>query len=135
MGDITPGITNELVVDVTPEITARHLGSGSAAVLATPYMISLMEKASQEMVAPLLPPEQSTVGVLVNVRHLAATPLGMQVRIRSELVAVDGRRLTFKVEAFDAVDKCGEGTHERMIIDIARFEDRLRRKKEAAGQT
>jgi len=130
MGEIRVGLTNERRVTVTNAITAPHIGSGSVAVLATPYMIGLMEQTSHEMVAPLLPPEQSTVGVLVHVRHLAATPLGMEVRIHSELLAVDGRRLTFKVEAFDAVEKVGEGTHERMIIDLARFLDRLERKSE-----
>jgi fluoroacetyl-CoA thioesterase len=130
MSAIRVGLTNERTVTVTNAITAPHIGSGSVAVLATPYMIGLMEQTSHEMVAPLLPPEQSTVGMLVHVRHLAATPMGMDVHIHSELVAIDGRRLTFKVEAFDAVEKVGEGTHERMIIDLARFLDRLKRKSE-----
>ncbi len=132
MGEIAPGIGKEKTVTVTEDMTAKHLGSGTVAVLATPYMIALMENTSHQAVAPYLPEGQTTVGVLVNVRHLAATPLGMTVRIRTELVAVDGRKLTFQVEAYDAVDKCGEGTHERMIIDLARFEDRLNRKRSAA---
>lgn len=98
--------------------------------LATPYMIALMERASQQLAAAYLPEGQSTVGVLVNVRHLAATPQGMEVRIHSELTAVDGRKLTFKVEAYDAAEKIGEGTHERFIIDLARFQEQLKRKTE-----
>ena len=131
MSELTPGLVKEIVTMVDERMTAAHLGSGTVAVLATPYMITLMESASLEAVAPYLAPGQSTVGVAVNIRHLAATPLGMEVRVRSELVTVDGRRLTFKVEAFDTVDKVGEGTHERVIIDVARFEERLRQKKQA----
>ena len=127
---IVPGIKNEKRVPVTEEYTAKHLGSGSVQVLATPAMIALMERTSHEAVEPLLAQEQTTVGVLVAVRHLAATPLGMEVRIRSELVAVDGRKLTFAVEAFDVAEKVGEGTHERYVIDLARFEERLQRKRE-----
>jgi predicted thioesterase len=133
MANIVPGLTNDIVVTVSEGMTASHLGSGSVAVLATPYMIALMESVSQQMVQPYLDANQTTVGVLVNVRHLAATPLGMTVHITSELVAVDGRRLTFKVEAHDAVDKCGEGVHERMIIDLARFEERLNKKRAATA--
>jgi fluoroacetyl-CoA thioesterase len=130
MSELAPGIVKELNVTVGPEMTARHLGSGSAAVLATPHMIALMEGAAQQSVAPYLADGQSTVGVHVDVRHLAATPLGMQVRVRAELMAVDGRKLTFKVEAFDASEKIGEGVHERFVIDLARFEDRLKRKRD-----
>jgi fluoroacetyl-CoA thioesterase len=132
MPELAPGLTNEVTATVTESITAKHIGSGTVQVLATPYMIALMEGASQQMVQPLLAAEQTTVGVLVNVRHLAATPLGMQVRVRSQLVAVDGRRLTFQVEAFDSAEKVGEGTHERFIIDLARFEERLGRKARGA---
>ena len=130
MGAIAPGIVHEKRVIVTEEYTAKHLGSGSVQVLASPAMIALMERASHEAVEPLLAAGQTTVGVLVAVRHLAATPLGMEVRICSELTAVDGRKLTFKVEAFDTAEKVGEGTHERYIIELARFEERLQRKRE-----
>ena len=135
MTDLAPGLTKDATVTVTENMTAQHLGSGEAAVLATPYMIALMEQASQQLAASHLPPGQSTVGILVNVRHLAATPLGMEVRIHSELAAVDGRKLTFKVEAYDSAEKVGEGTHERFIIDLARFEERLKRKKEGTLKT
>jgi predicted thioesterase len=130
MDNIAPGLVKDVAVTVTENMTAKHVGSGTLAVLATPYMIALMEQTSHQVVAPLLPSGQSTVGVLVNVRHLAATGQGMEVRIHAELVAVAGRKLTFTVEAYDAVEKVGEGTHERFIIDLARFEERLRRKRE-----
>jgi predicted thioesterase len=135
MAAIAPGIVNEKRVVVTEEYSAQHIGSGTAIVLATPAMIALMERTSHEAVAALLPAGQSTVGVDVQVRHLAATPLGMEVRIRSELVAVDGRKLSFKVEAYDVAEKVGEGTHQRFIIDLARFEDRLQRKREGKLST
>jgi fluoroacetyl-CoA thioesterase len=130
MSVIAPGIVHEKRATVSEEYTAKHLGSGSVQVLATPAMIALMERTSHEAVEPLLAQGQTTVGVLVTVRHLAATPLGMEVRIRSELMAVDGRKLTFKVEAFDAAEKIGDGMHERYIIDLGRFEERLQRKRE-----
>jgi fluoroacetyl-CoA thioesterase len=130
MAELQPGLSKEILLTVTEAITAKHLGSGTLAVLATPSMIALMEGTSHQMVTPFLTPQQSTVGVLVNVRHLAATPLGMAIRIHSELVSVEGRKLTFKVEAYDAVEKIGEGVHERFVIDLARFEDRLKRKTE-----
>lgn len=129
MDELRVGLTKDIAVIVSDRMAASHLGSGTVAVLATPAMIAIMEKASLELAAPYLAQGQSTVGVLVNVRHLAATPLGMEVHIHSELTAVDGRRLTFRVEAHDATEKVGEGVHERFIIDLARFEERLRRKQ------
>jgi predicted thioesterase len=91
-------------------------------------MIALMERASVAAVDHLLPEGQLTVGTHVDVRHLAPTPLGMRVTAQSELVAVDERRLIFHVEAFDEEEKVGEGTHQRMIVDLARFRDRVRAK-------
>jgi fluoroacetyl-CoA thioesterase len=119
---IEPGLVNEIKIIVTPEMTAEAANlAGMAPVLATPKMISFMERTAHLAVFPLLPEGQSTVGVLVNIRHLAATPVGMEVRFRAELVEVDRRRLRFKVEAWDAVEKIGEGEHERFIIDQSRF--------------
>lgn len=126
---LTPGLRGEARLVVREEDTAQHLGSGNVAVLATPRMIALMENTSVKAVDHLLPPGQATVGGEVRVRHLAATPQGMEVTIRSELVEVEGRRLTFKVEAFDEREKIGEGTHIRFIIDL----DRFREKVEAKG--
>lgn len=105
------------------------MGSGDVSVLATPEMIRLMEKASVAAVDPLLPEGYKTVGIQVNVRHLAATPVNMKVRARAELIEVDGHRLIFHVEAHDEVEKIGEGEHHRMIVDAARFEERVSRKR------
>jgi predicted thioesterase len=125
MVDIKPGLTARIDRVVEVELTAVHLGSGSAAVLSTPMMILSMEEASHAAVAPHLPLTQSTVGTVVNIKHLAATPLGMKFYAEAELVEVDRRRLRFKVTAYDEKEKVGEGEHERFIIDIDKFAERL----------
>lgn len=129
MEGIVPGLASESQLLVRAENTAAHLGSGDVAALATPEMIRLMEKASVAAVDPLLPKGYKTVGILVNVRHLAATPVGMTVRARAELAEVDGRRLIFHVEAHDEVEKIGEGEHHRMIVDVAKFGERVSQKR------
>lgn len=134
MPDLKPGLTAESTMIVQPKYTASHLGSGGVEVLATPIMIGLMEDAARRLVDPLLEPGQMSVGVNLNVTHLAATPVGMQVTARAELTAVDGRWLTFKVEAFDEKEKVGEGTHTRAIINLARFMTKARDKKTPSGQ-
>ena len=128
MEKIVPGLVGQSEVLVHEENTALHLGSGNIAVLATPEMIRLMEKAAVAAVDHLLPDGYSTVGVAVNVRHLAATPVGMRVQAQAELVAVEGRKLTFRVEAFDEVERIGEGEHRRVIIDVGRFQERVEAK-------
>ena len=133
MEGIVPGLASECQLLVREENTAIHLGSGDVSALATPEMIRLMEKASVAAVDPLLPEGYKTVGILVNVRHLAATPMGMKVRVRAELVEVDGRRLVFHVEAHDEVEKVGEGEHHRMIIDAKRFGEKVSEKRESAS--
>ena len=127
-----PGIRGEATVKVTPELTANRIATGVVEVYATPQMIALMEKASSEAVQPFLPSGQSTVGTLVNVTHIAATPVGHTVRAEAELVEVEGRRLVFQVTAYDDVEKIGEGRHERFIIDEARFLSRVARKNTPA---
>ncbi len=109
----------ELVVNESN--TAEALGSGSLAVLATPSMIALMEKTSRLSVDPFLEEGQSTVGTLVNVKHLSATPVGMKVTCNTELVEIDRRRLVFHVECSDEKGLIGEGDHERFIIDAEKF--------------
>jgi fluoroacetyl-CoA thioesterase len=115
------GATAERSLVVRDEDTAAHWGSGQLVVFATPYMIALMEGAAVDAVEPRLPEGYQTVGSLVNVRHLAATPVGRRVTARAVLTAIDGRKLTFRVEAHDNVGPIGEGEHERYIIDVARF--------------
>jgi len=125
---LLPGLVGEYETEVVLENSAQHLGCGSGSVFATPEMVRLMERAAIRAVDHLLPEGYRTVGVGVDVRHLAATPLGLTVRARAELLEVDGRRLTFRVEASDEVEKVGEGIHQRVIIDLAKFKKRAEAK-------
>ncbi len=122
---IEPGLTGTSELVVGPENTARHLGSGGVEVLATPEMVRLMERAAVAAVDPLLPAGSATVGARIDVEHLAPTPAGMRVRARAELVAVEGRRLRFAVEASDEHQVVGRGQHERVIVDLERFRQRV----------
>lgn len=115
------GLSHEITFSVTPELSAKAVGSGTLEVLATPIMIARMEQAAWMAVAPALEAGSGTVGTLMNVKHLSPTPLGMSVTCRAELVAVDNRRLVFQVTARDAQGTVGEGTHERAIIQNERF--------------
>ena len=116
------GIKGQAEVLVTEDITARNVGSGTVAVLATPMMIALMEKTCLQSVRPFLEEGQDTVGTRVDVTHSAATPVGMTVRCESELIEIDRRRLVFRVTARDDAGVVGEGMHERFIIDLAKFQ-------------
>ena len=115
------GLSHEITFSVTPELSAKAVGSGTLEVLATPIMIARMEQAAWMAVAPALEAGSGTVGTLMNVKHLSPTPLGMSVTCRAELVAVDNRRLVFQVIARDTQGIVGEGIHERAIIQNERF--------------
>ena len=115
------GICGVQTIVVTEQQTAKHLGSGELAVFATPCMIALMENTAYKSVQPCLEPGQGTVGTLLNVKHLAATPVGMEVRCETRLIEIDRKRLVFEVKAFDACGLIGEGVHERFIVDNQRF--------------
>ena len=128
------GLSGEASIVVAPEVTAHHMGSGAVSVFATPEMVRLMERAAVNALAPHLAPGQQSVGTLVNVRHLAATPLGATVTARAELIDVEGRRLTFRVSADDGTDTIGVGTHERALIDVARFEAKVAAKAAQSSQ-
>lgn len=128
MDTIHPGIAGEQVTTVTPELTARHLGSGGLSVYATPAMISLMESAAVAAIDHLLPEGEASVGTAIDVRHLAATPLGQQVRARAEVTAVEGREIRFHVQAWDEDELIGEGDHTRFVINVDRFAERVDRK-------
>ena len=123
---LEPGVRGAAEVTVVPENTAAAAGSGALPVFATPCMIALMEKAAMNSVQPFLDEGQGTVGTRIDVSHLAATPVGMAVRAETELTAIDRRRLTFSVKAFADGELIGEGTHERFIVESARF---LQKKK------
>ncbi len=129
MEQLAPGLVGEANETVTDQLTAAVHGSGLVVAFATPALVALTENAAFSATRPYLPPGQTTVGIEVNIKHLAATPIGMQVRARAELVRVDGRRLYFNVEAWDNAEKIGEGTHARMIVDEARFNARLEQKR------
>lgn len=125
------GLTGEARVVVGDELTARHMGSGAVKVFATPEMVRLMERAAVNGLASLLAPGQQSVGTMVNVRHLAATPVGATVVATAELIGIEGRRLTFRVTATDGVETIGEGFHERALIDLERFEQKAAAKRKA----
>ena len=112
----------EVIADETN--SAKTMGSGTLDVFATPAMIALMEQAAYTSVAGELEEGQGTVGTLMNVSHISATPVGMEVTAKSELVKVDGRKLVFHVEAYDERGKIGEGEHERFIIDNEKFQNK-----------
>ena len=128
MADIPVGTANEEKLLVTSDVATDFTGEENARVLSTPNMILHMEKASRNAVLPLLDPGHDTVGTHVNVYHLAATPIGMTVTFRAEVTSVEDRRINFKVEAFDEKEKVGEGTHQRAIINVARFGTRVQAK-------
>ena len=119
---LTTGIKGKQELVVTTENTAKAMGSGTLEVFATPAMIALMEKTAYESVAPELEEGSGTVGTALNVKHVAASPVGMKITCESELVKVDGRALTFSVKAYDEKGLIGEGEHERFIIYNEKFQ-------------
>jgi predicted thioesterase len=121
MDELVPGLTGETEKIVTENDTAAHWGSGLVPVFGTPGLVGLMEGAAVQTLEGHLPPGQTSVGGRIDVHHLAATPVGMRVRARAELVEVKGRRLVFRVEAWDEAEQIGEATHERFIVDVERF--------------
>jgi predicted thioesterase len=129
MPNITIGASGERVLLVTNEVAITFLGVEGGRVLSTPHMIGQMEITCRDLVFPMLDPGEDTVGTRVEVSHLAAAPVGTAVTFRAEILAVDRRRVRFRVEARDNQEKIGEGFHERGIIHIARFVARLAEKK------
>lgn len=125
---VTIGIKGRREQTVTPEMSAARVGSGLVEVFATPMMVALIEQTCLESVTPCLEAGQGTVGTLVNVSHVSATPIGMRVWCESELTEVDRRRLVFSVKAYDECGLIGEGTHERFIIDNDKFFEKIKNK-------
>jgi predicted thioesterase len=118
--------TTEIVVGTRD--TAPHIGSGKIKVLATPVLVMMMEEAALNAVEGLLPAGHQTVGTRLDITHIAATPVGMRVVATAELVKVEGRKLTFRVSARDEKEPIGEGTHERIVVNVARFDERAQKK-------
>jgi fluoroacetyl-CoA thioesterase len=126
--NLRPGLTGATEIVVGTRDTAPHVGSGKIKVLATPVLVSLMEEAALIAVEGLLPQGHQTVGTRLDITHVAATPVGLHVVAHAELTKVDGRRLTFRIWADDERDRIGEGTHERIIVEVARFDARAQEK-------
>jgi fluoroacetyl-CoA thioesterase len=126
--NLTPGLTGRACIRVGTEHTAPSIGSGKVPVLATPVMINLIEAAALAAVEHLLPAGYQSLGTHLDISHVAATPVGMQVEATAELVAVDGRKLSFVVEAHDDKEPIGSGSHHRVIVNVARFDERMQRK-------
>lgn len=122
---LTVGLKGEAHTVVVHENTAANYATGAVEVFATPAMIGLMEEASFVAISEAMEEGQTSVGILVNVRHLAATPLGQKVRAEAEVIEVDGKRIVFKVAAYDEQEKIGEGTHERFLVNFQRFIERV----------
>lgn len=118
---IETGIKGHSDALVEQEDTAKVVGSGDLLVYATPCMVALMEGAACQSVAPFLAEGESTVGTRMDVRHTSATPVGMEVRAESVVTAVDGRKITFEIHAFDEAGEIGSAVHERVIIRAERF--------------
>jgi len=125
---LKPGLKGSADIVVGTRDTAPHVGSGKIGVLATPIMVNLMEAAALQAVERFMPPGHQTVGTHLDVKHFAATPVGLRVRAEAELIKMDGRTLTFRLRAEDEREVIGEGSHERLIINVERFDQRMQRK-------
>jgi fluoroacetyl-CoA thioesterase len=125
---ITPGLTGTSEIVVGPEHTAPFVGSGRIAVLATPVMINVIEAAALAAVEHLLPAGHQSLGIHLDVSHVAATPVGLRVTATAEVVGVEGRTITFRVEARDEIETIGGGTHQRVVVSVERFDERVQRK-------
>jgi predicted thioesterase len=125
---LRPGLEGHAELVVGEEHTAPRIGSGRVRVLATPVMINLMEAAALDAAENLIPAGHQSLGIHLDVRHIAATPVGMRVRATSRLVSVEGRTLGFEVVARDERDVIGDGTHQRIVVNVERFDQRVQAK-------
>ena len=131
MPDTLPKILEKTYI-VTNDLAVHFMGAETPPVLSTPALLLWMEMTSRESIQELLQPGQDTVGVGVTLKHLAATPVGGQVRVVTRLVKVEGRFYTLEIEAFDEAEKVGEATHQRAAITVAKFAERVRAKQKPA---
>ena len=127
--DITVGLKGSVKEMVSTENTAAKVGSGRLPVFATPIMVALMEKAACQALEGHLDEGSTTVGTMLNIEHVAATPVGMAVTAESTVTAVDGRKVCFDVAAYDEAGLIGKGKHERFIVNAERFTDKTNAKK------
>ena len=127
---LEPGATAEVTLTVGSDITAHAMGNHGVHVLATPFLIGLLENAGAAVLRGEIPPGGGSVGTMVEMRHLAATPAGMTVRAKATLLESDGKRFLFAVEAWDDREKVADGRHERYVVaDIQKFMNRAMRKR------
>jgi len=126
--NLRTGLKGTAQVLVGVEHTAPSIGSGKVPVLGTPVMINVIEAAALAAVEHLLPAGHQSLGIHLDVRHFAATPIGMHVTATAELIAVDGRTLSFRVEARDDKEPIGGGSHQRVVVNVARFDERVQKK-------
>ena len=127
--DVRPGATAEVEITVSADRTADRIGNPGVMVFSTPHLIGLLEEVSNAVIQPHLPAGAGTVGTVVEMRHLAATPVGMKVRAKATLLETDGRRFLFQVEASDEIEKIAEGKHERFVVqNLEKFLARARDK-------
>ena len=122
--EITVGMKGEVSTLAEREDTAKEVGSGDLLVYATPCMVALMEGAACEAIADALPDTQTTVGIALNIEHISATPVGLEVRAEATVTAVEGKVITFEVRAFDESGEIGKGTHKRVIVNTQKFLDK-----------
>ena len=125
---IKPGLTGSSAIVVGPEHTAPFVGSGRIAVLATPVMINVIEAAALAAIEHLLPTGHQSLGIHLDVSHTAATPVGLRVTATAEVIRLEGRTVTFRVEARDDFESIGGGSHQRVVVSVARFDERVQRK-------
>jgi predicted thioesterase len=125
---IRPGLTGTAELVVAPEHTAAFVGSGRIAVLATPVMINIIEAASLAAIEHLLPAGHQSLGIHLDVRHVAATPVGLRVTATTEVTRIEGRTVTFRVDVRDDYEAIGGGTHQRVVVSVVRFDERVQRK-------
>ena len=123
--EIIVGMKGEAATMAEREDTAMEVGSGSLLVYATPCMVALMEGAACEAIQEALSDSQTTVGTELNIQHISATPVGLEVRAEAEVVAVDGKVITFEVKAFDEAGEIGKGTHKRVIVNTQKFLEKV----------
>src|SRR5579883_3252800 len=133
LAKVTPGLTGSSEIVVGPEHTAPFVGSGRITVLATPVMINIIEAAALAAIEHLLPSGHQSLGIHLDISHVAATPVGLRVTATAEVVRLEGRTVTFRVEARDELEALGGGTHQRVVVSVARFDERVQRKLRNRG--
>lgn len=128
LSQLTIGLKGQAEIKVGEAQTAPRVGSGRVRVLATPVMINMMEAAALDAIESLLPDGHQSLGTHLDVGHYAATPVGMTLRATAEVTKIDGRNVEFRVQAFDDRERVGDGTHSRVVVNVARFDQRIQKK-------